>query len=168
MATAHCPHCLLPIAGAQLPHPPQAVRCPHCRLIIGQGRARQAAQGEDGDARSRGSAAGVLANAARRAGGEPGDREEVMAALRGVAAEVGCAVDRLRMLDYQEATDSDPALPSLGTVLATFHTWKVARAEAAIVTLPQPSGETVIEAGLRPDVVVECGGGSSEAKDPAT
>lgn len=172
MASAHCPHCLLPIAGARLPFPPQAMRCPHCRLIIGQGRARVEASGEDGDARSRGSAAGVLANAARRLGSEPGDREVVMAALRGVAAEVGCAVDRLRMLDYQEATDADAALPSLGVVLATFHTWKVARAEAAIVTTSRIEAEvvdeTIIEAGVHPAVVVECAGGARSAKDADT
>lgn len=132
MALPHCPHCLLPMSGASaLPHPPTAMRCPHCRLIIGAGRARAEAS-DDGDARSRGSAAGVLANAARRAQSEPGGVEEIVAALRTSAAQVGCPVERLRMLDYQHHSGGDPELPSLATVLATFSTWKSARGEAAL------------------------------------
>lgn len=126
----HCPHCLLPMAGAdRLPYPPTAMRCPHCRLIIGAGRARAEAS-EDGDARSRGSAAGVLANAARRAQSAPGGREEITAALHETAAAVGCAVERLRMLDYQHAAERNPALPDLSSVLATYTTWKAARGAA--------------------------------------
>lgn len=126
----HCPHCLLRVPGAScLPYPPAAMRCPHCRLIIGAGRAREEAC-EDGDARSRGSAAGVLANAARRAQSEPGDVEEITAALRKSAAEVGCAVERLRMLDYQHQAERDQAMPELSAVLATYSTWKAARAAA--------------------------------------
>lgn len=132
MPAAHCPHCLLAMPGGQtLPYPPAAMRCPNCRLIIGVGRARADAVSEDGDARSRGSAAGVLANAARRAQSEAGDVDEVRAALRTVAEQQGCAVERLRMLDYQEHAERDPELPGLSTVLATFATWKAARAAAA-------------------------------------
>ena len=81
MTHPHCPHCLLPVdARASLPYPPQAMRCPHCRLLIGAGRARSGAA-EDGDARSRGSAAGVLANAARREHGEAIDHGTVIDAL---------------------------------------------------------------------------------------
>ncbi len=117
--------------GAQrLPYPPAAVRCPHCRLIIGAGRARGAAA-DDGDARSRGSAAGVLANAARRAQSEPGGVPEIIAALRKAASEVGCAVERLRMLDYQQQAERDQVMPELSAVLATFSTWKSARASAS-------------------------------------
>lgn len=131
MAPPHCPHCLLPIAGAdRLPYPPAAMRCPHCRLIVGAGRARVGAT-EDGDARSRGSAAGVLANAARRAHSVPGGRTEIAAALRATAAALGCSVERLRMLDYQHAAERDPALPDLSSVLATHSTWKAARGAAA-------------------------------------
>lgn len=113
-----------------LPFPPDAMRCPTCRLIIGVGRAR-AEVGDDGDARSRGSAAGVLANAARREQSEAGDVEEIIAGLRRSAAAVGCSVERLRMLDYQEQAEADPGTPGLAVVLATFPTWKSARATAA-------------------------------------
>jgi len=105
------------------------MRCPHCRLIIGAGRARAEAR-DDGDARSRGSAAGVLANAARRAQSEPGGIEEIIAALRKSATEMGCAVERLRMLDYQQQSERDQAMPELSAVLATYSTWKAARAAA--------------------------------------
>lgn len=132
----HCPHCLLPIAdGSVWPYPRQASRCPHCLLIIGAGRARDGGA-QEGDARSRGSAAGVLANAARREQGEVQDTEVVSAALRAVAAQVGCPVERLRMLDYQQAAELDDELPGLANVLATFSTWKGARATAA-----EPAGE---------------------------
>lgn len=131
MELPHCPHCLLVIAGAErLPYPPAAMRCPHCRLIIGAGRARAEA-GEDGDARSRGSAAGVLANAARRAQSAPAGREDIITSLQTTAVLVGCAVERLRMLDYQHAAERDPGLVGLSSVLATYATWKAARSAAA-------------------------------------
>jgi len=140
----HCPHCLLRVPGGScLPYPPTAMRCPNCRLIIGAGRARAEAS-DDGDARSRGSAAGVLANAARRAQSEPGGIEEITAALRKSAIEVGCAVERLRMLDYQHQSERDPAMPGLSAVLATYSTWKAARAVAAERT-------TVVVASQRVD-----------------
>lgn len=115
----------------ELPHPPAAMRCSNCRLIIGAGRARAEAVDEDGDARSRGSAAGVLANAARRAQSAPVEISVVTAALRSSAAEVGCSVERLRMLDYQPHAERDQGKPDLSAVLATFSTWKAARAAAA-------------------------------------
>lgn len=131
-AAAHCPHCLLRISdGSIWPYPRGPERCPHCRLIIGPGRARLETT-DDGDSRSRGSAAGVLANAARREHGEPGDRDTVLAGLRTVAALRSGPVERLRMLDYQQAAERDPGLPSLATVLATFETWKGARHEAGL------------------------------------
>lgn len=139
MSVPHCPHCLLRVSGApSLPYPPAAIRCPHCRLIIGAGRARGEAS-EDGDARSRGSAAGVLANAARRAQSAPGGIEEIVAALRKSATEAGCAVERLRMLDYQQHSERDDAMPELSAVLATYGTWKTARAAAS-------EGKTVVAA----------------------
>lgn len=118
-----------------LPHPPAAMRCPNCRLIIGAGRARAEAVDEDGDARSRGSAAGVLANAARRAQSAPADVPAIVWALRACADEVGCPVERLRMLDYQQHAERDGAKPDLSAVLATFTTWKAARA-AAVAAAP--------------------------------
>jgi hypothetical protein len=132
--------------ATSLPHPPAAMRCPHCRLIIGAGRARAEAT-DDGDARSRGSAAGVLANAARRAGAEAVGVESITVALRKAATEVGCPVERLRMLDYQQAADRDPTLLDLSVVLATFTTWKAARAAAATADVAE--------------VAVEEGGGAS-------
>ena len=84
----------------------------------------------DGDSRSRGSAAGVLANAARREHGEPGDRDMVLAGLRTVADARSSPVERLRMLDYQQAAEHDAT--ALATVLATFETWKGARHEASL------------------------------------
>lgn len=131
MARPHCPHCLLPIhPDSASPFPPQAIRCEHCRLIIGAGRARQAGE-EEGDARSRGSAAGVAANAARRAGAAPSPERAVAAALRDTAAELNCPVERLRMLDYQRVAEHKPGHPTLSSVLATHGTWKSARAAAA-------------------------------------
>lgn len=131
MSIPHCPHCLLPISGAdRLPYPAAAMRCPNCRLIVGAGRARAEAS-EDGDARSRGSAAGVLANAARRAQSAPGDAGAITAALCTIADAAGCSVERLRMLDYQTAAERDPELPDLSVVLATHSTWKAARSAAA-------------------------------------
>lgn len=136
MALPHCPHCLLQIAGARrLPYPPDAMRCPHCRLMIGAGRARSEAT-KDGDARSRGSAAGVLANAARRAAAPPRSHAEIAAGLRATAATLGCPVERLRMLDYQHAAERDPSLPDLSSVLATHATWKAARNAAAAAHTP--------------------------------
>lgn len=129
---AHCPHCLLLLPDAQrTPFPPAPMRCPHCRLVIGTGRAR--ADGDDGEhgARAHGSAAGVVANAARREQGEILDRGFVTLALRDVAGNVGCPLDRLRMLDYQEVAEQNPELPPLAGVIATFGTWKKARREAA-------------------------------------
>lgn len=133
MPLPHCPHCLLPVAdGSQWPFPPQAMRCPHCRLLIGAGRAREEAA-EEGDARSRGSAAGVLANAARREQSEAAeDPGAVLRALSAVADRLGTPVERLRMLDYQEEAERGAEQPSLSTVLATFGTWKAARAAAAV------------------------------------
>ncbi len=131
--SVHCPHCLLSIPDARgLPYPAAPMPCPHCRLVIGAGRAR--AEGHSGEhgARAHGSAAGVVANAARREQGEALEPEVVTVALRDVAGAVGCPLDRLRMLDYQEEAEQDPDLPPLSGVIATFGTWKKARREAAL------------------------------------
>ena len=139
MPSPSCPHCQLPLSdGGVLPYPPRAVRCPHCRLVIGVGRAR--AQDNPGnDARSRCAAAGALANAARRESREPLDPARVRAALSVVADAVGCPVERLRMLDYQQATQDDAELPTLGDVLATFATWKQARVVALRAAEDRPA-----------------------------
>lgn len=131
MPTPHCPHCMLPMgASDRWPYPQTAMRCPNCRLIVGPGRAREDGSGQ-ADARSRGSAAGVLANAARRSDEINFDPDTILAALRQVAGELDCVVERLRMLDYQREQDADPKLPDLSSVLATFGTWKAARSTAA-------------------------------------
>ena len=132
--------------AVSLPYPPAAMRCPSCRLIIGPGRARAEAT-DDGDARSRGSAAGVLANAARRAESEPGGVQEITAALHLSAARVGCAVERLRMLDYQQDAERNPGMPALSVVLATYATWKSARAAAATAADEEHAAVTTRGAG---------------------
>lgn len=143
MPVPHCPHCLLPVAdGSTWPYPVTVSRCPHCRLMIGAARAR-AGDGDEGDPRSRGSAAGVLANAARRLDAEPIAPAEVFRALRVTASGVGSVIERLRMLDYQTACEQDARLPSLAAVLATFGTWKAARIAAA-----RAADEDVDAAGL--------------------
>ncbi len=149
MPVPHCPHCMLSMGEApSWPFPRAAVRCPNCRLIVGPGRARADGSGQ-ADARSRGSAAGVLANAARRNETVTSTPPEILAGLHRVAEEVGCVVERLRMLDYQEHQDADPTLPDLSSVLATFGTWKVARATAA--TERRDEGVTLSSVGAGDD-----------------
>lgn len=136
MATAHCPHCLLPIGDDDAgPFPPDRMRCPHCRLGIAAGRARTDV---DPSQVSSGSAAGVLVNAARREDAEPVDPAVVAAALQQVSGQVGVPVARLRMLDYERIGGADPELPSLGSVLATAGSWKKARQSAADAAAPVP------------------------------
>ena len=132
MAEAHCPHCLLLLHDADaLPYPAAPMRCPHCRLVIGAGRARHDGDSGEYGARAHGSAAGVVANAARREEAEVLEPQVVTVALRDVADSVGAPLDRLRMLDYQEEAEQDHDLPPLASVIATFGTWKRARREAA-------------------------------------
>src|SRR5215216_5419745 len=88
-ADAYCPHCHLLIdkkVGEGWPDEP--LRCPHCRLLVGVGRARPTPAAEPG---ARGSAAGVFAHEAKRAGGDAdsASKEEVCSAIREVAEEVG-------------------------------------------------------------------------------
>lgn len=73
----------------------------------------------------------MMANAARRAEGAPGDPAVVVGALLSVAEVVDVDVSRLRMTDYDRMRLAEPALPTLAVVLATFATWKAARAAAA-------------------------------------
>ena len=124
-----CPHCdaTLPAAWAL----DRAGRCPTCRLVVGAGRATSE-RGAGTAVSAAGTAAGMLAGAARREEAEAGDAAVVAGALRQTAASLGVEPGRLRMLDYQQVADLDPTLPGLGTVLATFGTWKTARARAAV------------------------------------
>ncbi len=120
MSLSFCPHC-----GGELPAHDHATggRCRACRLVVGPGRARAASLA---DVRT----GGFMANAARREDAEPVDEEAAFLALRAVAAEVGCTVERLRMTDYDNAVRDGVDGPSVAQVLATFDTWKAARAAA--------------------------------------
>jgi hypothetical protein len=127
---AYCPHCHLLIersAGANWPATPE--RCPHCRLLVGAGRARPTPAAEPG---ARGSAAGVFAHEAKRAGAvQESSSEDVCAAIRKVAEALGARPERLLMVDYQQKASDDTSLPALGDVFAAFGSWKRARKAAA-------------------------------------
>jgi hypothetical protein len=129
---AYCPHCHLLLekrAGDSFPEEPQ--RCPHCRLLVGEGRARPTPAAEPG---ARGSAAGVFAHEAKRAGGD-GDREvsadEVCEAIRRVADAQDVRPERLLMVDYQQRASEDSSLPALSQIFAAYGSWKRARRAAA-------------------------------------
>src|SRR4029450_3508847 len=81
---AYCPHCHLLIekrVGEDWPEEP--LQCPHCRLLVGVGRARPTPAAEPG---ARGSAAGVFAHEAKRAGSDSTtSKAEVCGAIRDVA-----------------------------------------------------------------------------------
>lgn len=127
---AYCPHCHLLIerkVGDDWPEEPQ--RCPHCRLLVGAGRARPTSAAEPG---ARGSAAGVFAHEAKRAGGDPStSKGEVCQAIRDVADAVGSRPERLLMVDYQQRATDDDSLPTLSDVFAAYGSWKRARRAAA-------------------------------------
>jgi hypothetical protein len=127
---AFCPHCHLLIerkVGDDWPQEP--LRCPHCRLLVGQGRARPTPSAEPG---ARGSAAGVFAHEAKRAGGEAeASQDEVRQAIRQVAEDTGQRPERLLMVDYQQRASDDEDLPALSDVFAAYGSWKRARRAAA-------------------------------------
>jgi hypothetical protein len=127
---AYCPHCHLLLdkdVGDDWPREP--LRCPHCRLLVGAGRARPEPSAEPG---ARGSAAGVFAHEAKRAGAEPTvSEDEICRAIRDVADTVGSRPERLLMVDYQQQVSDDEALPGLDQVFAAFGSWKRARRAAA-------------------------------------
>jgi hypothetical protein len=108
--------------------PPSPTRCPHCRLLIGEGRSKPTADANPG---ARGTAAGVFAHRARRDDKEPASAEEVCKAIRAVAAQLGARPERLLMVDYQQQVTGDPSLPELSDVFAAYGSWKRARREAA-------------------------------------
>jgi hypothetical protein len=127
---AFCPHCHLLIerkVGEDWPQEP--LRCPHCRLLVGTGRARPTPSAEPG---ARGSAAGVFAHEAKRAGGDAeASKEDVRKAIRQVAEDAGQRPERLLMVDYQQRASDDDALPALSDVFAAYGSWKRARRAAA-------------------------------------
>lgn len=120
MSSLYCPHC-----GGELPAHDTRVggRCPGCRLVVGVGRARESAVVEL-------RVGGFMANAARREDAEPVSEATAFEALWTVADTVGCSVERLRMTDYDAAVRGGVPGPSVARVLATFDTWKAARAAA--------------------------------------
>ncbi len=105
------------------------MRCPHCRLLVGAGRGRPTPSAEPG---ARGSAAGVFAHEAKRAGadGEVSE-DEVGKAIRQVAEDTGQRPERLLMVDYQQRAADDEDLPTLSDVFAAYGSWKRARRAAA-------------------------------------
>ena len=127
---AFCPHCHLLIerkVGEDWPQEP--LRCPHCRLLVGTGRARATPSAEPG---ARGSAAGVFAHEAKRAGGDSEtSKDDVRKAIRDVAEEAGQRPERLLMVDYQQRASDDDRLPALSDVFAAYGSWKRARRAAA-------------------------------------
>jgi hypothetical protein len=131
MPDAFCPHCFLEVASA-VPEgwPPQATRCPHCKLLIGAGRSRESSDATPG---ARGTAAGVFAHQARDAddSGDHASADRVREAICSVAASTGARPERLLMVDYQQLAAKDPSLPGLNDVFAAFGSWKRARREAA-------------------------------------
>jgi hypothetical protein len=107
------------------------MRCPHCRLLVGVGRARPTPAAEPG---ARGSAAGVFAHEAKRSrhdGNGHFSRDDVRRAIRRVAAELGSRPERLLMVDYQQRASDDHALPPLSEIFAAYGSWKRARRAAA-------------------------------------
>jgi hypothetical protein len=129
-ADAYCPHCHLLIeraVGEQWP--PEPLRCQHCRLLVGAGRARPTPAAEPG---ARGSAAGVFAHEAKRSGnGREVSEEEVQKAICAVAEELGARPERLLMVDYQQRASDDDSLPALSDVFSVYGSWKRARRAAA-------------------------------------
>lgn len=127
---AYCPHCHLLIerkVGHEWPEEPQ--RCQHCHLLVGAGRARPTPSAKPG---ARGSAAGVFAHEAKRAGPEDNvPKEDVCKAIRDVADAVGSRPERLLMVDYQQRASGDDSLPPLSAIFAAYGSWKRARRAAA-------------------------------------
>ncbi|MEA2425302.1 MAG: hypothetical protein QOH13_1712 [Thermoleophilaceae bacterium] len=126
----YCPHCFLLVEQDVATDWPQAaMRCPHCRLLIGPGRGRPTADATPG---ARGSAAGVFAHQAKRDDGDDVSEDEVRKAIRRVADDLGSRPERLLMVDYQQRATADDTLPTLSDVFSAFGSWKRARREAAV------------------------------------
>jgi hypothetical protein len=136
MANGYCPHCGLVVEHATgSAWPSEPTRCPHCRLLIGVARGRDEPGADPG---AKGAAAGVLSRQARRDEGaseppDPDAADEILAAIRAVAGELGTRPERLLMIDYQQRAQADPAVPPLRDVFAHFQSWKRARQRAAEV-----------------------------------
>ncbi len=128
----HCPHCLSCIANSSAAaFPATPMRCPTCRLMIGAGRTKSPAE-IAGAGRSAAAAVGVLASDARRADAVAGDPGAILDDLARVAAAGGARLERLRMTDYDAAQRDGAVVHPLAVVLATFGSWKGARADAVV------------------------------------
>jgi hypothetical protein len=128
---AYCPHCFLLVESEAFGSwPPKPTRCPHCKLMIGPGRARETSEAQPG---ARGTAAGVFAQQARdaRDDGAAIEPDRVRQAIRKVAEKTGSRPERLLMVDYQQRAAKDQTLPALSEVFAAFGSWKRARRESA-------------------------------------
>src|SRR3954471_12812658 len=129
---AYCPHCFLLVEEKVADEWPDIpTRCPHCRLMIGVGRARPTAEANPG---ARGTAAGVFAHQAKRRDESDVSPDEVREAIRTVAEQLGSRPERLLMVDYQQKASANSELPELSDVFAAFGSWKAARKEAAATT----------------------------------
>jgi hypothetical protein len=126
---AYCPHCFLLVEEkVEGEWPALPTRCPHCRLMIGVGRARPTPEANPG---ARGTAAGVFAHQAKRRDDSDVSPDEVRKAIRTVAEQLGSRPERLLMVDYQQRASVNDDLPELSDVFAAFGSWKRARKEAA-------------------------------------
>jgi hypothetical protein len=96
--------------------------------MIGVGRARNTPEANPG---ARGTAAGVFAHQAKRNDESDVSPDQVRAAIREVAEQLGSRPERLLMVDYQQRAAQDQNLPELSDVFAAFGSWKRARKEAA-------------------------------------
>lgn len=124
---SYCPHCsgALDVQVASGP-----ARCPNCRLVVGVNRSTpQPTKGRSGGT----SASGLMLNQARREDADPVEVDVVVRAILEIASKSGRSLDRLRMVDYDEAIAAGADGPSVAEVLATCGTWKDARDGAQAV-----------------------------------
>ena len=126
-SSCFCPHCGSTLADWV---PERAAVCPHCRLVIGAGRALL--RGIEDQRSGVGTAAAAMTMRGQLGEGVARDKDAVIASLRQAAREIGVAVGELRMVHYHARAQ----LPSAGLiatedVVATFGGWKGARDAAS-------------------------------------
>jgi hypothetical protein len=134
--TVYCPHCSRPFSEVEKgPAPAEATRCPHCKLLVGAGRGRPSP-----DRGQPGAAAGLIANEARRTGGDGEvDRARASAAIVYVASRLGVSPDRLTLTVYREQFEREDSLPSVADIVRAFGSWKVAQDEALRLRRSEPA-----------------------------